>query len=89
MLMVQPASVDDCKPDQPIVATVSWHSSIPKVKVMVASPGQTTPRLFSESGYTGSAKTGDWVVANTRFDLVDATTNQILTTRIVTAGKCN
>lgn len=88
-LVVRPASVDGCKPDQPIVAAVSWHSLVPKVKVMVAGPGEAATRLFSESGYTGSAKTGDWVVANTRFELVDAKTGQILATEIVTATKCN
>jgi len=87
-LTVEPATVDGCKPNEPIVATVSWHSNVSKVKVMVAAPAQSTPQLFSESGYAGSAKTGTWVVAGTTFILVDAGTAKQLATRTVTATKC-
>lgn len=87
-LTVQPATVDGCKPNQPIVATVSWHSSSPKVKVLVSGPGQTVPGLFAESGYTGSAKTDNWVIANTKFELLDEASGRVLTQRIVTATPC-
>jgi len=87
-LTVQPATVDGCKPNQPIVATVSWHSSSPKVKVMVSGPGQTVPGLFAESGYTGSAKTDNWVIANTKFELLDDVSGRVLAQRIVTATPC-
>lgn len=87
-LTVQPATIDGCKPSQPIVATVSWHSSSPKVKVMVSGPGQAVPGLFAESGYTGSAKTENWVIANTKFELLDEASGRILAQRIVTATPC-
>jgi len=87
MLTVQPAYVDGCKPDQSIVAKLNWHSNVTKVQVLVTNPGQPT-RLFSESGFTGSAKTGDWVVAGTEFKLVDPATNHVLATRVVSVGSC-
>lgn len=87
-LTVQPATVDGCKPNQPIVATVSWHSSSPKVKVTVSGPGQTVPGLFAESGYTGSAKTDNWVIANTKFELLDEASGHVLAQRVVTATPC-
>ncbi|MGH2508137.1 MAG: hypothetical protein ACRDHZ_12140 [Ktedonobacteraceae bacterium] len=88
-LTVQPSSVDGCKPNQPVVATVSWHSSVPTVKIMVAGPGQMTPHLFSEGGHTGSAKTGDWVVANTKFTIVDPASGSILASYTVGANHCD
>ena len=87
-LTVQPATVDGCKPNQPIVATVSWNSNSPKVKVMVSGPGQAVPGLFAESGYTGSAKTDNWVIANTKFELLDEASGHVLAQRIVTATPC-
>ena len=89
MLMVQPATVDGCKPNQPIVATVSWHSSAQKNQVMVFAPGQATPRLFSESGYRGSAQTGDWVVNGTKFALTDASNGHVLAEQTVSMTQCS
>lgn len=88
MLTVQPATVDGCKPNQPIEATVSWHSFAPKVRVMVAAPGQPEPHLFSESGFTGSAKTGDWVVSGTTFTLVEEKTETVLARTVVAQRGC-
>lgn len=88
MLMVQPASVDGCNSKQPIVATVSWRSREPSVKVMVQGPGQEAPQLFSESGYAGTAKTGAWVVANTKFTLIDSKTGTTLAQRTITGSSC-
>lgn len=88
-LMVQPASIDGCTPNQPIVATVSWRSPVPKNRVMVTSPGQVSPQLFSESGYSGSAKTGEWVVNGTRFALIDASNQHLLAERTVTMTPCS
>lgn len=87
-LIVQPASIDGCKPNEPIVATVSWHANTPKVKVLVEGPGQSAPRLFSESGFSGQAKTDDWVVTGTRFVLVNASTGATLATHLMRAGPC-
>lgn len=86
-LTVQPVNVDGCKPDQPMVARLNWRSNIAKVRVLVTNPGQPT-RLFSESGFAGSAKTGNWVVAGTKFELVDPVTEHVLATRIMSAGPC-
>lgn len=86
-LTVQPTSVDGCAPDQPIVARLNWHSNVAKMQVLVTNPGQPT-RLFSESGFTGSAKTGNWVIAGTKFELVDSATKHVLATRIMSAGPC-
>lgn len=88
-LKVTPATVDGCKPNQPIIATVSWNSAIPKVKVMVSGPNHAAPQLFSESGYTGSAKTGNWVVENTQFTLVDEKSGNVLTTYTVGSTPCS
>lgn len=88
MLVVEPASVDGCKPNQPVTATVSWHSKDPHVKVMAAAPSQAQLQLFSEGGYTGQAKTGNWVVANTRFELIDAETGKQLAKLTVRATQC-
>lgn len=88
-LTVTPATVDGCKPNQPIVATVSWNSAVPKVKVLVSGPGNAVPQLFSESGYTGSAKTGSWVVENTQFTLVDEKSGNVLTSYTVGSTPCN
>lgn len=88
-LTVTPDAVADCHPPRPVVATVNWHSAVPKVKVMVTSPSQATPHLFSESGFTGSAQTGDWVVAKTRFELVDAADGKQLAQVIVGTKTCN
>lgn len=88
-LTVTPATVDGCKPNQPIVATVSWSSAIPKVKVMVSGPNHAAPQLFSESGYTGSAKTGNWVVEHTQFTLVDEKSGNVLTTYTVGSTPCS
>lgn len=88
-LTVTPATVDGCKPNQPMVATVSWHANTPKVKVLVAGPGQSAPRLFSESGFSGQAKTEDWVVTGTRFVLVNASTGATLATHLMRAGSCD
>ena len=86
--MVQPASVDGCNPTQPVVATVSWRSPAAKNRVMVASPGQTEMKLFSESGYSSSAKTGDWVVNGTRFTLTDASNGHVLAEQTVGMTPC-
>jgi hypothetical protein len=88
-LMVQPASIDGCKPNQPIVAIVSWHSREPHVKVMVQGPKQDTPQLFSESGHTGSAKTGPWVIANTKFTLISSGTGAVLAQRTIAQTSCD
>lgn len=88
MLMVQPAGVDGCNPNQPVVATVSWHSREPSVKVMVQGPGHETPQLFSESGYSGSAKTGNWVANGTRFTLTDASNGHVLAEQTVGMTPC-
>jgi hypothetical protein len=88
MLMVQPASVDGCNPNQPVITTVSWHSPAPKNRVMVASPGQVESKLFSESGYSGSAKTGDWVLSGTRFTLTDASNGHVLAEQTVSMTPC-
>lgn len=87
-LIVQPDSVDGCKPNQSIIATVSWHSKDPHVRVMVGTPGHTG-KLFSEGGLTGSAKTERWVRAGTEFTLVDAQTGAVLARQTVTEGACN
>lgn len=89
VLMVQPASVDGCNPHQPVVATVSWRSREPRVKVMVQGPGQNTPQLFSESGYSGSAKTGDWVVNGTKFTLTSASNGHVLAEQTVGVTPCS
>ena len=89
VLTVSPNTVNGCDPNQGVVATVSWHSQNPHVKVMVAGPGQAQPQLFSEGGYAGQAKTGNWVMANTRFQLVDAETGKQLAEQTVKATKCN
>lgn len=86
-LTIQPGNVDGCRPDQPMVARLNWRSNIAKVQVLVTNPGQPT-RLFSESGFTGSAKTGNWVVAGTKFELVDPITKHVLATRVMSAGSC-
>lgn len=86
-LTVQPAAVDGCKPNQSIIATVSWHSKDPHVRVMVGTPGHTG-KLFSEGGFTGSAKTEQWVQAGTEFTLVDAQTGAVLARQTVTEGAC-
>lgn len=88
-LIVRPATIDGCTPNQSIVATVSWHSTAQKNRVMVSAPGQAAPKLFSESGYSGSAKTGDWVGANTTFTLVNADTGDELARRVVTETPCS
>ncbi len=86
-LTVQPASVDGCAPDQPVAARLDWRSNVAKAQVLVTNPGEPT-RLFSESGFTGSAKTGSWVVAGTKFELVDAATKHVLATQVISAGPC-
>lgn len=88
MLMVKLASVDGCNPNQPVVATVSWHSREPSVKVMVQGPGQDAPQLFSESGYSGSAKTGDWVANGTKFTLTAASNGHVLAEQTVRMTPC-
>lgn len=88
-LMVQPASVDGCNPSQPIIATVRWKSASPKVKIMVSGPNHAEPQLFSESGYTGSAKTGNWVVEHTQFTLIDEKNGQTLATYEVGSTPCS
>lgn len=87
-LTVKPAATDDCKPNQPFVADVSWHSSAPKVKVMVSTSSDPTPHLFSESGFTGSARTGDWVVSGTTFTMVEAKTGTVLAKTVVAQHDC-
>jgi hypothetical protein len=70
---------------------VSWQVRLPsvkQVKVMVSDPDATTARLFSESGDTGSADTGNWVAAGTRFDLLDAATGSKLTSYVVKSEAC-
>ena len=89
MLMVQPATVDGCNPNQPVVATVSWHSREPSVKVTVQGPGHDTPQLFSESGYSGSAKTGDWVTNGTKFTLISAPDGHVLAEQTVGVTPCS
>lgn len=86
-LTVRPATVDGCKAGQPIIATVSWHSSAPHVKVMVGEKG--SQKLFSEGGYTGSAETGKWVVAKTRFTLVDSDSRKILASHVMGEVPCD
>lgn len=86
-LTVSPGTVDPCKPNQPVIATVSWHSKDPHVRVMVSTAGHAE-KLFSEGGFTGSAKTEQWVLAGTEFTLVDAQTGAVLAKRTVTKGAC-
>jgi len=86
-LTVSPGTVDGCKPNQPIIATVSWHSKDPHVRVMVSTAGHAE-KLFSEGGFTGSAKTEQWVLADTEFTLIDAQTGAVLAKQTVTEGAC-
>lgn len=88
-LTIQLATVDGCEPNQPIVATLSWYSSVTHVKVMITGPRQTALRLFSESGYAGSAKIAEWVVADTRFSLIDTSTGATLANRVMSAAGCS
>lgn len=86
-LTVSPDTVDGCKPNQPVIATVRWHSKDPHVRVMVSTRGHAG-KLFSEGGFTGSARTEQWVLAGTEFTLVDAQTGVVLAKQTVTEGAC-
>jgi len=86
-LTVSPGTVDGCNPNQPVIATVSWHSKDPHVRVMVSTAGHAE-KLFSEGGFAGSAKTEQWVLADTEFTLVDAQTGAVLAKQTVTKGAC-
>lgn len=90
-LVVDPGSVSACDAGIRVTAHVSWQVRLPsvkQVKVMVSDPDATTARLFSESGDTGSADTGNWVAAGTRFDLLDAATGSKLTSYVVKSEAC-
>lgn len=90
-LTVDPGAVSACDASTRVIAHVSWQVRMPsvhQVKVMVSDPGMTTSRLFSESGDTGSADTGNWVAAGMRFDLLDAATGSKLSSYVVKSEAC-
>jgi len=90
-LSVVPGTVSACQLGTRISSLVSWDvkkPSISQVKVMVAGPGSAAPKLFSMGGFKGNAKTGDWVAAGTRFQLVDADSGTQLAAYTVTAQSC-
>ena len=89
-LQVVPGTVDSCEVGATIDPVVSWRRIDPAVrntKVTVDSPGNPEPKLFSEAGFKGSASAGNWVVAGTRFHVLDADTGVELATYTVTTTK--
>lgn len=87
ILTVEPANRQACDAKGAAVAVVRWKSTHPQVKVMETNPGEPT-RLFSGGGYAGQATTGPWVVADTRFALLDATTGTTLATATIDRSPC-
>lgn len=87
LLTVEPANPQACDSKGPVVAVVRWKSTHPQVRVMETNPGEPT-RLFSGGGYAGQATTGAWVVAATRFTLVDAATGTTLATAMLNSTRC-
>lgn len=90
-LLVEPDSVSACDGSPRIKAHVSWDVAAPsvqQVKVMVSDAHSTAARLFSESGKKGSADTGDWVAAGTRFDLLNAADGAKLDSYTVKSEPC-
>lgn len=89
-LQVVPGTVDSCQPGATITPMVSWQRVDPAVKntkVMVDSPTAPEQKLFSQAGFGGSARAGDWVVAGTRFHVLDADTGVELVSYTVTTTK--
>ena len=90
-LSVSPGSVSLCEKDAHIDATVTWQridTSIKNTKVTVNSPGSGEEKLFSEGGYEGSEKTGDWVVAGVSFRLYDADSGTPLASYTIGTTPC-
>lgn len=80
-LAVVPQAIALCRGDERVSATVSWRASAkknPKTAVYVLEPGANEAKLFSIGGFQGTATTGNWVTAGTRFDLVDDRTGNSL-----------
>lgn len=91
-LVVEPGSVADCGPSPGTAATVSWRVKGPpgvEVNVLVADPKSSRFKLFSSGGATGSAETGAWVMPGTRFELVNAKTQEAVASYTVTSKPCS
>jgi len=90
-LTVSPNSVSSCEKGAHIDPTVGWQridTSIQNLRVTVSSPGSGEEKLFSEGGYQGSAKAGDWVVAGVTFRLYDGDKGESLASYTVASAPC-
>ena len=90
-LIVEPAHVQSCAGRDRVVATVRWQVADPAVstvRIEVDSTQEPQRKRFAEGGASGEARTGDWVVAGTRFHLVDAASGRELATHDVGSQPC-
>lgn len=89
--VVSPVGVSGCEGTPAAVATVSWEVADPnvgEVKVEVDNASQPQRNLLTVAGKIGDVKTEAWVVAGTRFYLVDAKTGAELASYEVIAEPC-
>lgn len=89
-LRVVPGTVDSCAPGATIDPMVTWQRadpSVQKTRVTIDSPASPEQKLFSQAGFGGSARAGNWVVAGTRFHVYDDNTGIELISYTVTTTK--
>ena len=90
-LTVSPDKVSSCEKGAHINPTVTWQridTSIKSTKVTVSSLGSSDEKLFSEGGFQGSAKAGDWVVPGVIFRLYDKDSGALLASHTVGTTPC-
>lgn len=90
-LTLKPGHVFACDGRDRAVTSVSWSSTDPAVKgvtIQVQGGGDAERKVFTTGGIEGAAETGNWVVAGTRFFMVDSASGKDLVTHEVTALPC-
>jgi hypothetical protein len=92
-LHVAPGTVDSCEVGATIDPVITWQRadpSVQKTRVMTDSIANPEQKLFSQAGFGGSARAGNWVVAGTRFHVFDDDTGaELASYTVTTTNPCN
>ncbi|HWS76834.1 MAG TPA: hypothetical protein VN205_00500 [Thermomonas sp.] len=90
-LTLKPGHVFACDGRDRAVSTVGWSSSDPAVQgvtILVQAAEGGERKVFAEGGASGTAETGNWVMAGGKFFMVDSGSGKELAKHVVTAYPC-
>lgn len=81
-LVVSPGQVFRCGERDRVAVTVSWTTRELEigegVEIRVSGPAEAMEKTFAKGGHEGSAETGEWVRAGTRFMLLGTGNDKVL-----------